>query len=133
MVSIRDFRSMWVYRPNLLYSVNCKYVGRPLTTEKKKNDHIITRALRVKPKISFDTFTFKARADDIYLLCSDGLIKEVRHREMTDSMQKGECRSIARDLIRRSLNRGPETTSPWWWPRRLKTNIDGFILTPCTE
>jgi RHS repeat-associated protein len=22
---------MWVYMPNLLYSVSCKYVGRPLT------------------------------------------------------------------------------------------------------
>ena len=31
MASILDFRSMWVYIPNLLYSINCKYVGRPLT------------------------------------------------------------------------------------------------------
>ena len=74
--------------------------------KRKKNDHIVTRALGVKPKISFDSFTFKAQADDLYLLCSDGLIKEVRHREITASMQQGECRAIAQDLIRRSLDRG---------------------------
>jgi type VI secretion system protein ImpM len=74
--------------------------------KRKKNDHIVTRALGVKPKISFDSFTFKAQADDLYLLCSDGLIKEVRHREITASMQQGECRAIAQELIRRSLDRG---------------------------
>jgi type VI secretion system protein ImpM len=72
----------------------------------KKNGHIVTRALGVKPKISFDTFSFKAREDDIFLLCSDGLIKEMDHQEITDSMQQGECRAIAQDLITHSLDHG---------------------------
>lgn len=76
--------------------------GKP----EKKNHNIVTRALGVKSEISFDNFTFKARTNDIYLLCSDGLIKELSHRKITDTMQQGQCRSIAQDLIKLSLDRG---------------------------
>ena len=74
--------------------------------KRKKNANIVTRALGVKPNISFDTFTFKAQVDDIYLLCSDGLIKEVCHRDIAHSIQQGECRAVAQDLIKRSLDHG---------------------------
>jgi protein phosphatase len=74
--------------------------------KRKKNSHIVTRALGVKKKIVFDNFTFKARTEDIYLLCSDGLVNEVSDQEIAKIVQQGECRTITQDLIKRSLDHG---------------------------
>ena len=58
-------------------------------TEEQAEDHpqrsIITRALGPEPEVEVDTMTFRARAGDVYLLCSDGLttmLKEPRIKEI---------------------------------------------------
>lgn len=68
--------------------------------------NVITRAMGVDAELSFDVVSFEAREGDLYLLCSDGLIKEVKHREIADIMEQGRCRAIAEDLIELSLERG---------------------------
>ena len=58
-------------------------------TDAQAEDHpqrsIITRALGPEPEVEVDTMTFRARAEDVYLLCSDGLttmLKEPRIAEI---------------------------------------------------
>lgn len=72
----------------------------------QKMANIITRALGADPKLSFDVVNFEAREGDLYLLCSDGLIKEVQHQEIADIMAQGRCRTVARSLIDLALERG---------------------------
>jgi PPM family protein phosphatase len=58
-------------------------------TDAQAEDHpqrsIITRALGPEPQVEVDTMTYRARPDDVYLICSDGLttmIKEARIAEI---------------------------------------------------
>jgi type VI secretion system protein ImpM len=68
--------------------------------------NVVTRAMGVDAELSFDVVSFEAREGDLYLLCSDGLIKEVKHQEIAGIMGQGRCRTIAEDLIELSLERG---------------------------
>jgi PPM family protein phosphatase len=43
---------------------------------------VITRALGPEGSVEVDTHTFRARADDVYLLCSDGLTTMLSEEEM---------------------------------------------------
>ena len=71
-----------------------------------KMENIVTRALGAEPELSIDVVTFEARSDDLYLLCSDGLIKEVKHNEIADIMKKGKYRMSTQSLIDLALERG---------------------------
>jgi protein phosphatase len=58
-------------------------------TDAQAEDHpqrsIITRALGPEPQVEVDTMTYRARSDDVYLICSDGLttmVKEARIAEI---------------------------------------------------
>jgi protein phosphatase len=57
-------------------------------TEEEAEDHpqrsIITRALGPEPEVEVDTLTHRARAGDVYLLCSDGLTSMVREQRVRD-------------------------------------------------
>jgi type VI secretion system protein ImpM len=72
----------------------------------QKMGNVVTRALGANPELSFDVVNFETRAGDVYLLCSDGLIKEVQHQEIADIMAQGRCRPVARALIDLALERG---------------------------
>ncbi len=50
---------------------------------------IITRALGPEPDVQVDTFTFPARAGDIYLICSDGLTGMVSEDEIAEIVGAG--------------------------------------------
>ncbi len=51
-------------------------------TPEQAEDHpqrsIITRALGPEPEVEVDTMTYRAKPDDVYLLCSDGLTTMVK-------------------------------------------------------
>ena len=51
-------------------------------TEEQAEDHpqrsIITRALGPEREVEVDTMTYRAKPDDVYLLCSDGLTTMVK-------------------------------------------------------
>lgn len=78
--------------------------GDPSAAEPVSN--VITRALGAEPDVSLDVVTFDARIGDRYLLCSDGLIKEVPHQDITDILQRETCRTSAQLLIELALQRG---------------------------
>lgn len=64
---------------------------------------IITRALGPEPDVEVDTASWRARAGDLYLLCSDGLtsmISEASVAELLAASQDGEpLDSVARRLV----------------------------------
>jgi serine/threonine protein phosphatase PrpC len=75
-----------------------------LDTEKAAN--IVTRALGADPDLCFDVVTFEAESGDLYVLCSDGLVKEVNDRELEELLRQEACRDSARHLIELALQRG---------------------------
>ena len=70
------------------------------------SDNIVTRALGAEPELRIDTVTFEAQQGDLYLLCSDGLDKEVQPQEIADSFRRGGCLESCRILIDQALARG---------------------------
>jgi protein phosphatase len=73
-------------------------------TEEQAEDHpqrsIITRALGPDREVEVDTMTYRARAGDIYLLCSDGLTTMIREDRIaaalagTDSLDEAVSRLV---------------------------------------
>src|SRR3712207_1532294 len=51
---------------------------------------IITRALGPEPQVEVDTFTYPARAGDVYLACSDGLTGMISETEVADILRGSE-------------------------------------------
>src|SRR5919107_196236 len=45
---------------------------------------IITRALGPEPQVEVDTFTYPARAGDVYLACSDGLTGMISEEQVAE-------------------------------------------------
>jgi type VI secretion system protein ImpM len=68
--------------------------------------NVVTRALGAEPELALDTFAFEARPNDIYLLCSDGLTKEVNPQEITAIISGSDCAESSRALIDLALERG---------------------------
>jgi len=66
----------------------------------------ICKALGVLPDLQVDISYFENRAGDMYLLCSDGLDKEVSLREIADIFSQGEYPEIAQKLVDLSLGQG---------------------------
>jgi len=61
---------------------------------------IITRALGPEPQVEVDTFTYPARAGDVYLACSDGLTGMISEGDVADILRSHETLdSAARALI----------------------------------
>jgi serine/threonine protein phosphatase PrpC len=75
-----------------------------LDAEKAAN--IVTRALGADPDLSLDVVTFEAQEGDLYVLCSDGLVKEVTDREIEDLLRQEAEHGSARHLIELALQRG---------------------------
>jgi type VI secretion system protein ImpM len=75
-----------------------------LDAEKAAN--IVTRALGADPDLSLDVVTFEAQKGDLYVLCSDGLVKEVTDREIEDLLRQEAEHGSARHLIELALQRG---------------------------
>jgi PPM family protein phosphatase len=58
----------------------------PEEAEEHPQRSIITRALGPEPSVEVDTRCFKARAGDVYLLCSDGLTSMVGEQRLAQVM-----------------------------------------------
>lgn len=71
----------------------------------EKATNIVTRALGADPDLSFDVVTFEAETGDLYLLCSDGLVKEVNDGEIEELLRQDAYRDCARQLIELALQR----------------------------
>jgi serine/threonine protein phosphatase PrpC len=68
--------------------------------------NIITRAVGGQPHLHLDVAVFDVRPDDTFLLCSDGLYRELEKRELLEGLSNLELQSAADVLLRRCLE-GP--------------------------
>lgn len=59
----------------------------PLEAKNHPKRNYITRALGAGSRVMIDLVQMDARADDVYLLCSDGLSNHVEERQMLDITQ----------------------------------------------
>jgi len=72
----------------------------------KTFSNMVTRALGAVPDLALDIITFESRPSDIYLLCSDGLIKELKPHEIAEILGRLDCHESSRALIDLALARG---------------------------
>jgi len=71
-----------------------------------KNSNVITRAVGADEELELDVGITEVFAGDIFLLCSDGLDKEMSFNELEQIMQTTKCQDIANTLINQALARG---------------------------
>jgi protein phosphatase len=88
---------------------------RRLTPEEIANfphKNVIVRALGMKDTVKVDTRFEQPRADDTYLLCSDGLSGPVSDDEILEIVSEGQGgdlkRSASRLIERANANGGPD-------------------------
>ncbi|MBD9354525.1 type VI secretion system-associated protein TagF [Methylomonas albis] len=67
--------------------------------------NVITRAVGGQLTLALDEVRFQAASGDRYLLCSDGLDKELSESEIAELMAAGDCQSAAEALINQALSR----------------------------
>ncbi len=70
------------------------------------NGNIITRAVGAESEIDLDSIRFDAAAGDLYLLCSDGLTKELGDIEIATHLDSGSLEASAQALIDAALSKG---------------------------
>lgn len=68
--------------------------------------NVITRAVGASEDLFVDIEFESLRDGDRYLLCSDGLFKEVAQTEICESMKRGSCEDVCRELLDLALERG---------------------------
>ena len=69
--------------------------------------NVLTRAVGGEDEMQIDLKVDEIQADDIFLLCSDGLYREVSEAEMTQLMSRGDdCASMTNNLLESALNNG---------------------------
>ena len=67
--------------------------------------NVITRAVGASDELYVDIELDELSVGDIYLLCSDGLHKEVSEWEIIECMQKSCCEEICKQLVQLALER----------------------------
>lgn len=68
-------------------------------------DNIVTRAMGADPILEVDRIGFEAQPGDRYLLCSDGLFKEVHPTEIEKVLSEESCEKSVDKLIDLALER----------------------------
>lgn len=68
--------------------------------------NIITRAVGAESQLNLESFHFEAEPGDLYLLCSDGLAKELEPKEIAAFLESKDLPGSAQDLIDAALARG---------------------------
>jgi serine/threonine protein phosphatase PrpC len=81
----------------------------PEEAEAHPQRSVITRALGTDPAVDVDSLVVDAEADDVYLLCSDGLTTMVADEEILDIVGRAKSLEHAgKDLVRAANRRGGE-------------------------
>ncbi len=69
--------------------------------------NVLTRAVGGEDEMEIDLKVDEIQADDIFLLCSDGLYREVSEADMTQLMSRGDdCFTMTKNLLESALNNG---------------------------
>jgi serine/threonine protein phosphatase PrpC len=82
--------------------------GGLLREEAENHPHanVITRAVGAGEELFLDVELQQLCNADRYLICSDGLYKEVNEMEIAEHMKYGDCVTICRTLVALALERG---------------------------
>jgi len=83
-----------------------------------KSVNVITRAMGADDILQLDSEIQAVNRGDVYLLCSDGLDKELSHNEIEALMQKNHPKELAKILMDECLFRGG------------RDNISIIVITP---
>jgi protein phosphatase len=78
---------------------------RPEQVEGHPAANVITRAIGVADSLELDSEMFSLAEDDTYLLCSDGLYRELDGNTIKACLALGECRQSCDALIESALTR----------------------------
>ena len=68
--------------------------------------NVVTRAVGAEEDLFVDVELEHLQDGDRYLLCSDGLYKEMAEEEICEHLQRGSCNDACRELISLALQRG---------------------------
>lgn len=71
-----------------------------------KDTNVITRAVGGQPDLHLDVAVFDVEPWDTFLLCSDGLYREVEEDEIAGVLAGGDVDESVGELLRRALVRG---------------------------
>ena len=76
------------------------------------NDHplanMITRAVGADPELYLDAELQELHNADRYLICSDGLYKELSQAEIAEHIRHGDCLSVCQSMVAAALERGAQ-------------------------
>ncbi len=68
--------------------------------------NVITRAVGAGPELEAEVCHHELRHNDRFLVCSDGLFKELSEADIETLMPRGECTEVCRTLVDTALARG---------------------------
>ena len=78
----------------------------PQDAEHHPQSNVITRAVGVDTELRLDKVTNRVQPGDVFLLCSDGLTREVTAEEIRMELMSGDPNRAVRNLIDLALDRG---------------------------
>lgn len=99
---------------------HCETDKEPSSSWSIKDSNIITRAVGADEQLDLDMEITEVLEGDVFLLCSDGLDKEMSFQELEHVMQTVEVKDIAGVLIEETLARG------------AKDNVSVIVVTART-
>jgi serine/threonine protein phosphatase PrpC len=76
--------------------------------ERHPDANVITRAVGAGEELYLDARLEEVRCSDIFLICSDGLYKEVCNEEISEVMRTANCQQICDELLELVLERGAQ-------------------------
>ncbi len=80
---------------------------RPEEADECSVANVLTRAIGAENELLIDTKIDEMQHGDIFLLCSDGLYREIPHEEMTQLMTgSSDCLTMTKNLLERALDEG---------------------------
>ncbi|NOT83237.1 MAG: SpoIIE family protein phosphatase, partial [Methylococcaceae bacterium] len=100
---------LYRFRDNTLKQLtqdHCENEEQPLSSWSIKNANIITRAVGADDDLVLDMAILEVLAGDAFLLCSDGLDKEMSFNEIERVLQVNPYHDIADALVNEVLARG---------------------------
>jgi len=91
------------------HSVVEEYVASGMSREEAESGpwrNYVTRAVGAHDELEVDTVQHDLQDGDVYLLCSDGLYKEVEEKELGELLERGDATEAANRLVDLTLSRG---------------------------
>ncbi|HYA39714.1 MAG TPA: type VI secretion system-associated protein TagF [Syntrophobacteraceae bacterium] len=91
---------------SLVYELSGKRSGIREELAQSEFGNVITRALGAEDNLIIDKVTWEAKEKDLFLLCSDGLVREVGHAEIADILSRTDIEQSPQALVDSAMARG---------------------------